>query len=372
MYKYSCRKCPIRNRCIQESDTSPSVKDMIRNAFSARTDTLATWGVLQKNCLLIQAEERRAKVATEESLLSKRLREVRKSKQKTDQDDTNQRNDTPDYLRPVPRLKPLGSKTTRRIGTNPTESSPPPEHPRFAAGPLAGKSKVEETRPCWLTVNNSRRHIALPTSGELVLGRFDPHLGLPPDIDLAYEDAETHTVSRRHARIAGFNGRYTIEDLGSSNGVFLNGRRLSAGPSPELKPGDQIKIGNIDLTYDVVPVFLLTGPTGSGEQQTLMVTATGHKYTVNSSKDYVIGRSDRHVDFVPDIDLNSEGEVAVRVSRRHAIITWRANRPYLEDLGSGFGTRLNGETLFIGQAAPLKPGDHIWLGGCVLAYDITL
>jgi pSer/pThr/pTyr-binding forkhead associated (FHA) protein len=372
MYKYSCRKCPIRNRCIQESDTSPSVKDMIRNAFSARTDTLATWGVLQKNCLLIKAEERRARVATEESLLSKRLREVRESKQKPDQDDTDQNNTTPDYLRPVPRLKPLGSKTTRRIGTNPIESSPPPEHPRTATGPLAGKSKAEEVRPCWLTVNNSRRHISLPNSGELVLGRFDPHLGLPPDIDLAYEDAESHTVSRRHARIVGFNGRYTIEDLGSSNGVFLNGRRLSAGPSPELRPGDQVKIGNIDLTYDIVPVFFLAGSTTSGERQTLMVTATGRKYTVTPPKDVVIGRSDRHVDFVPDIDLNSEGEVAVRVSRRHAIITWRANQPYLEDLGSGFGTRINGETLLIGHVVPLKPGDHIWLGGCVLAYDIAL
>jgi hypothetical protein len=41
-------------------------------------------------------------------------------------------------------------------------------------------------------------------------------------------------------------------------------------------------------------------------------------------------------------------------------------------LGSGFGTRLNGETLFIGHAAPLTPGDHIWLGGCVLAYDIEV
>ena len=54
------------------------------------------------------------------------------------------------------------------------------------------------------------------------------------------------------------------------------------------------------------------------------------------------------------------------------IVTWRDSVPHLEDLGSGFGTRLNGETLFIGHAAQLTPGDHIWLGGCVLAYDIEL
>ena len=62
----------------------------------------------------------------------------------------------------------------------------------------------------------------------------------------------------------------------------------------------------------------------------------------------------------------------MRVSRRHALITWRAASPYVEDLGSGFGTRLNGEALLIGQPVPLKPGDHIWLGGCVLAYDIAI
>lgn len=78
------------------------------------------------------------------------------------------------------------------------------------------------------------------------------------------------------------------------------------------------------------------------------------------------------MDFIPDIDLNSSGEVAVRVSRRHAIITWRNGAPYVEDLGSGFGTRLNGEMLLLGQAVPLKPGDHIWLGGCVLAYDVAI
>jgi hypothetical protein len=28
--------------------------------------------------------------------------------------------------------------------------------------------------------------------------------------------------------------------------------------------------------------------------------------------------------------------------------------------------------LLLGQAKPLNPGDHIWLGGCVLAYDVQL
>ena len=103
-----------------------------------------------------------------------------------------------------------------------------------------------------------------------------------------------------------------------------------------------------------------------------MVTPTGRRLTIAPPNDILVGRSDRYVDFVPDIDLSDEGGLAVRVSRRHAIITWRNRVPHLEDLGSGFGTRLNGETLLIGHTAALKPGDHIWLGGCVLAYDVEM
>jgi pSer/pThr/pTyr-binding forkhead associated (FHA) protein len=104
----------------------------------------------------------------------------------------------------------------------------------------------------------------------------------------------------------------------------------------------------------------------------LTVTPTGRKVRIGPPDDVVIGRSDRYVDFAPEVDLNQDGQAAARVSRRHAIIHWRNDQPYLEDLGSGFGTRVNGKMMLLGQAAPLKPGDHIWLGGCVLAYDVEM
>jgi pSer/pThr/pTyr-binding forkhead associated (FHA) protein len=347
---------------------------MIRNAFAARTDTLSTWGVLQKNCLLIKAEEKRAKMATEESMLTRRLREIREAKQNTTaQERSSQNNDIPDYLRPVPRLKPLPSKSAPRSGPSSADKAQtPPDRPGSGLDSLAARARSEAARPCWLTISASQRHITLPATGELVLGRFDPHLGLPPDIDLAYEDANTHSVSRRHAKIVGVRGYHTIEDLGSSNGLFLNGEFLATGPSRELRSGDQIKIGDVDLTYEAIPVFLLNAQPSAGSRPNLIVTATGRKFVLAPSKEYVIGRSDRYVDLQPDIDLNPDGEVASRVSRRHAVVTWRGTQPYVEDLGSGFGTRLNGETLLIGQAVPLKPGDHLWLGGCVLAYELTL
>src|SRR5690349_21531871 len=52
-------------------------------------------------------------------------------------------------------------------------------------------------------------------------------------------------VSRRHARLKKDNGSLVLEDLGSYNGVRVNGERIS-GPT-KVKEGDLIEIGDYDL-----------------------------------------------------------------------------------------------------------------------------
>ncbi|MGE5072380.1 MAG: FHA domain-containing protein [Anaerolineae bacterium] len=55
---------------------------------------------------------------------------------------------------------------------------------------------------------------------------------------IAINDAE---ISRKHARLTFQGGKYVIEDLGSTNGTFVNGQRLA---SPVvLKSGDVISLG---------------------------------------------------------------------------------------------------------------------------------
>ncbi|MDD2922336.1 MAG: FHA domain-containing protein [Anaerolineales bacterium] len=67
---------------------------------------------------------------------------------------------------------------------------------------------------------------------------------------VAINDAE---VSRKHAQISFQGGKYVIEDLGSTNGTFVNGQRLS-GPVV-LKPGDVVSLGEqIVLMYDAVNI----------------------------------------------------------------------------------------------------------------------
>lgn len=406
MFKYDCRKCPIRNRCIDESNNAPSIKSMIRNAFAARTDTHSTWGLLQINCLLVKAdEERTRKTSQEESMLARRLRLLRESREGVPSESpAPAKPKRPDYLQPVASTPPEPVAPPTEEKPSQPQNKPEsrwetsslghltPDTPAWAAAaddtrpdiigavealpknlPVKPQQKTasNQPKPCWLTVSSSNRHIALPISGELVLGRFDPNLGLPPDVDLAYEDSGARVVSRRHAKITAVEGRHTVEDLGSRHGVFLNGEPVKFRPSRQLQSGDQISLGNLKLYYDSVPVDRLI-VVATARVRHILMAPTGEQVIIAPPDEIVIGRSDRYVDFVPDIDLSPLEDLAVRVSRRHAVVTWRKGSPYVEDLGSGFGTRLNGEVLLLGQAVPLKPGDHIWLGGCVLAYDVTI
>ncbi len=54
-------------------------------------------------------------------------------------------------------------------------------------------------------------------------------------------------VSRRHARLEFARGVVYLTDLGSSNGTFLNGKRLKS-EGIEVRPGDDIDVGNTRLT----------------------------------------------------------------------------------------------------------------------------
>ena len=87
------------------------------------------------------------------------------------------------------------------------------------------------------------------TSDESTIGRWDADNGIFPDIDLDAFDDDAK-VSRRHARISRNNGSYFIEDLGSTNGTYVNrGRRLLPGNIQILSDGDEVIVGKTFLRF---------------------------------------------------------------------------------------------------------------------------
>lgn len=81
---------------------------------------------------------------------------------------------------------------------------------------------------------------------DMILGRRtadDP----PSPGDLTSYDAYALGVSRNHAMISYANEHYTIKDMGSANGTWVNGRRLPPHEPYTLKKGDRIWLGKLVL-----------------------------------------------------------------------------------------------------------------------------
>ena len=92
----------------------------------------------------------------------------------------------------------------------------------------------------------------LLSGAESQIGRWDADGGIFPDVDLDSDDPEAK-VSRRHARITLREGKYFLEDLGSTNGTFINrGKRLSAGARQALDDGDEIIVGKTFLRFHLI------------------------------------------------------------------------------------------------------------------------
>ncbi|MGD1854727.1 MAG: FHA domain-containing protein [Leptolyngbyaceae cyanobacterium] len=93
-------------------------------------------------------------------------------------------------------------------------------------------------------------HVQTDTIMELPAGLNLLHIGkpndrIPPDLDVS-GFPESEIVSRVHANIRIEGDVYYIEDVGSSNGTYVNNLPLAAGNRHRLRPGDRIALGKGD------------------------------------------------------------------------------------------------------------------------------
>jgi pSer/pThr/pTyr-binding forkhead associated (FHA) protein len=94
-------------------------------------------------------------------------------------------------------------------------------------------------------------HVQTQTTLELPQGLNIIHIGkpndhIPPDIDVS-GFAHADVVSRMHADLRLEGDAYYLEDVGSSNGTYVNHSPLLPGNRHRLRAGDRISLGKGDL-----------------------------------------------------------------------------------------------------------------------------
>jgi len=191
-----------------------------------------------------------------------------------------------------------------------------------------------------------RRKASLPLYDITGIGRAKDN-----DLILDYDP----DVSGKHSRIIYEKGSFFIEDLGSTNGIFINDSRINS--KLELKHNDKIRIGSVHFVFiEINPkkeVSPATSVTNAPEPAKLVYCKYGRrKISCPLNKDLItIGRAGDN-DVVLEFDLE--------ISGRHAKIIKEDIKYIIEDLGSTNGTFVNGSR--INSPVILKHKDKIRTG----------
>ena len=94
--------------------------------------------------------------------------------------------------------------------------------------------------------------------GRATFGEGEHVLGRDPMLELCVDSS---SVSRRHARLLITGGEAALEDLGSKNGTFVNGKRLTS--AVVLSDRDQLRVGSVRLKFRILSTQPSTETTGT-------------------------------------------------------------------------------------------------------------
>ncbi len=220
---------------------------------------------------------------------------------------------------------------------------------------------------------------------EIKLDKSRLTIGRKPDNDIVLDD---QSASGHHARIIQIQSVYFIEDAGSSNGTFANGKKTDR---KQLVNGDQITIGQHSLLYqeDVAQAVAPSAPKPAFDsEKTVVMTpelqrellkAQGGKAAAAPPKQVIVlkvvaGSTDQK-------EYKLSGPVAIIGSQDTATIKlsgWFAPKraALLNRQGGGYSVTMSEEgkkVLVNGTpiqgSMPLKEGDLIEVAGVTLQYS---
>jgi len=204
------------------------------------------------------------------------------------------------------------------------------------------------------------------------------------------------TVSRKHALVILEAGKCWVEDLGSTNGTFVNGVPLAKGERLEISTGSEVKFGSDTLSL-VLPGASKDAAeiTESPEDEIVSAHTEGEGIVSPEVGEFVseeagpsesamavaklVCTSDPSKEFVVQPGLNTigrrtENNIALSddpyVSGRHAELVADSEGFWLTDVGSTNGTVLNGSRISPNVKMALRPGDEVVLGRTSLRLEL--
>lgn len=137
---------------------------------------------------------------------------------------------------------PPTAVTAPEVSGQATSTPPAPPSPPLSAG--SSKTQLQQQKALLLHVQTNTL-IELPQNLSVIhIGK--PNDRIPPDVDVSgFPNSEI--VSRIHTDIRVEGDAYYIEDVGSSNGTYVNNKPLAHGDRHRLRAGDRIALGKGDL-----------------------------------------------------------------------------------------------------------------------------
>lgn len=152
-----------------------------------------------------------------------------------------------------PNAMPSGSPLAADVSSSVPSTATPSAATPSAATPSAATAMAAgpASSPTQLQTQVARLlHVQTNTLVELPVNLAVIHIGkpndrIPPDVDVS-GFPHSEIVSRIHADIRIEGDNYYIEDVGSSNGTYINNAPLPSGNRHRLRPGDRIALGKGD------------------------------------------------------------------------------------------------------------------------------
>lgn len=158
---------------------------------------------------------------------------------------------------------------------------------------------------------------------------------------------QDESVSKVHAKLLNHGETFTLRDMGSPAGTYVNGQRIN---EKEVACGDLLKIGAVELEI-IDPLDETQGDAGDRTYWSLIADSSwlsGQEFPViaEENESLIVGRGTQ-------CDIVFPG---THLSRQHAKFTIKPDHLVLRDLGSANGTFLNDKKI---EEANVRAGDRI-------------